>query len=237
MPNDPKLIVALDFATEAEALAMAKLLDPARCKVKVGKELFTAAGPALVRQLVSDGFDVFLDLKFHDIPNTVAGACRAAAGLGVWMVNVHASGGSDMMKAAREALERVPHRPLLIAVTVLTSLTDAALQEIGYESTATVQAQHLAQLAHASGADGVVCSVHEVAAIKRACGAAFRTVTPGIRLPGDDKGDQARIATPQSAIQQGADYIVMGRPITQSSDPRRRVHEVAAMLQQQEVKR
>jgi orotidine-5'-phosphate decarboxylase len=237
MPNDSKLIVALDFATEVEALAMAKLLDPARCKVKVGKELFTAAGPALVRQLVSDGFDVFLDLKFHDIPNTVAGACRAAAGLSVWMVNVHASGGSDMMKAAREALERVPHRPLLIAVTVLTSLTDAALQEIGYASTAAVQAQHLAQLAHACGADGVVCSVHEVAAIKRACGAAFRTVTPGIRLPGDDKGDQARIATPQSAIQQGADYIVMGRPITQSSDPRRRVHEVAAMLQQQEVKR
>lgn len=232
MKDSSKLIVALDFAAEADALAMANQLDPSLCKVKVGKELFTAAGPSLVRRLVDTGFDVFLDLKFHDIPNTVAGACRAAAKLGVWMINVHAGGGRDMMLAAREAIEAGASRPLLIAVTVLTSLSDQALQEVGVAAGAAAQADRLARLTHASGLDGVVCSVHEVAGIKQACGAAFLTVTPGIRFAEDAKGDQVRVATPQFARAQGADYLVMGRPITQAPNPRQRLLEVERALQQ-----
>lgn len=212
---------------------MAKLLDPALCKVKVGKELFTAAGPALVRKLVDAGFDVFLDLKFHDIPNTVAKACQAAASLGVWMINVHASGGRDMMIAARAAIETRTPRPLLIAVTVLTSLSDQALHEIGFETGAAAQVGRLARLTHASGLDGVVCSVHEVADIKQACGSAFLAVTPGIRFADDAKGDQVRVATPQFAREQGADYLVMGRPITQAPDPRQRLLDVGRTLQPQ----
>jgi orotidine-5'-phosphate decarboxylase len=232
MTNTSRLIVALDFATETEALAMAKQLDPSLCKVKVGKELFTSAGPSLVRRLVEAGFDVFLDLKFHDIPNTAAKACQAAANLGVWMINVHASGGRDMMIAARAALEARTSRPLLIAVTVLTSLSDQALLEIGFEASTAAQVDRLARLTHASGLDGVVCSVHEVAEIKQACGAGFLTVTPGIRFAEDAKGDQVRVATPQFAREQGADYLVMGRPITQAANPRKRLLEVERILQQ-----
>jgi orotidine-5'-phosphate decarboxylase len=231
MTNTSRLIVALDFSAEAEALAMAALLDPSLCKVKVGKELFTVAGPSLVRRLVAMGFDVFLDLKFHDIPNTVAKACRAAASLGVWMINVHASGGRDMMVAARAAIEAATPRPLLIAVTVLTSLSDEAVREIGFAASAAAQASRLARLTHASGLDGVVCSVHEVADIKGACGAKFLTVTPGIRFADDAKGDQVRVATPQFAREQGADYLVMGRPITQAPNPRQRLLEVERTLQ------
>ena len=232
MTNTSRLIVALDFASETEALAMAQQLDPSLCKVKVGKELFTSAGPSLVRRLVEAGFDVFLDLKFHDIPNTVAKACQAAASLGVWMINVHASGGRDMMIAAGAAIEARTPRPLLIAVTVLTSLSDQALLEIGFEASTAAQVDRLARLTHASGLDGVVCSVHEVAEIKQACGAGFLTVTPGIRFAEDAKGDQVRVATPQFAREQGADYLVMGRPITQAANPRKRLLEVERILQQ-----
>ena len=215
----PRIIVALDYATAAEALALAQRLDPARCRVKVGKELFTAAGPALVEQLVSHGFDVFLDLKFHDIPNTVAAACKSAAALGVWMVNVHASGGRGMMQAARAALTGLPRPPLLIAVTVLTSLGADDLRELGHAEAPQVLAERLARLAADSGMDGVVCSAQEASRLRTACGPAFCLVTPGIRPADAAADDQKRIVTPQAAIAQGADYLVVGRPITRAADP------------------
>ena len=214
-----RVIVALDFPDAAAALAMAARLDPALCRVKVGKELFVSAGPAVVETLHARGFEVFLDLKFHDIPNTVAGAVRAAARLGVWMVNVHASGGSAMMRAAREAAAGFARPPLVIAVTVLTSLADADLAEIGLPGGAAANVSRLAGLAHASGLDGIVCSAAEAAMVRGALGHAFVTVTPGIRLPGDAKGDQSRVVTPQDAVRQGAHYLVIGRPVTQSADP------------------
>jgi orotidine-5'-phosphate decarboxylase len=222
--SDPRVIVALDFADPARALALADRLDPAACAVKVGKELFVAGGPEPVRRLVAQGFRVFLDLKFHDIPNTVAQACTAAARLGVWMLNVHAAGGRAMLAAAREALAQratgqgAP-RPLLIAVTVLTSLADADLRETGVEATAAQQAARLARLAAACGLDGVVCSAAEAPALRAAHGASFRLVTPGIRPAGSARDDQARIVTPVAAIANGADYLVIGRPITQAPDP------------------
>lgn len=217
--KDPRIIVALDYASAAEALAMAGRLDPALCKVKVGKELFTVAGPALVGNLVQRGFSIFLDLKFHDIPNTVAAACKAAAGLGVWMINVHAGGGRAMMQAAREALSGVNHAPKLIAVTVLTSLGAEDLRELGHAEAPQVLAERLARLAAASGMDGVVCSAQEASALRRACGAAFCLVTPGIRLADAAQDDQKRIVTPAAAIASGADYLVIGRPITRAADP------------------
>lgn len=217
--KDPRVIVALDYASAAEALVLAGRLDPALCKVKVGKELFTAAGPALVGNLVQRGFSVFLDLKFHDIPNTVAAACKAAAGLGVWMINVHAGGGRAMMQAAREALSGVNHAPKLIAVTVLTSLGAEDLRELGHAEAPQALAERLARLAAASGMDGVVCSAQEAPALRRACGAAFCLVTPGIRLAGAAQDDQKRIVTPAAAIASGADYLVIGRPITRAADP------------------
>ncbi len=215
----PRVIVALDYASAAEALAMAGRLDPALCKVKVGKELFTVAGPALVGNLVQRGFSIFLDLKFHDIPNTVAAACKAAAGLGVWMINVHAGGGRAMMQAAREALSGVNHAPKLIAVTVLTSLGAEDLRELGHAEAPQVLAERLARLAAASGMDGVVCSAQEAPALRRACGAGFCLVTPGIRLADAAQDDQKRIVTPAAAIASGADYLVIGRPITRAADP------------------
>lgn len=217
--SGPRVIVALDYASAAEALAFAQRLDPRRCRVKVGKELFTVAGPDLVRQLAGRGFDVFLDLKYHDIPNTVAAACKAAAGLGAWMINVHASGGSAMMRAAREALAALPKPPLLIAVTVLTSMGDEDLREIGQQEPAPRLVERLARLAQASGMDGVVCSAQEAALLRKACGAGFRLVTPGIRLADAGKDDQKRIVTPAAAVAAGADYLVVGRPITQAADP------------------
>ncbi|HQW38452.1 MAG TPA: orotidine-5'-phosphate decarboxylase [Usitatibacteraceae bacterium] len=225
-----RVIVALDFPDAAAALAMAARLDPALCRVKVGKELFVSAGPAVVETLHARGFEVFLDLKFHDIPNTVAGAVRAAARLGVWMVNVHASGGSAMMRAAREAAAGFARPPLVIAVTVLTSLADADLAEIGLPGGAAANVSRLAGLAHASGLDGIVCSAAEAAMVRGALGHAFVTVTPGIRLPGDAKGDQSRVVTPQDAVRQGAHYLVIGRPVTQAADPSATLHAIARSL-------
>jgi orotidine-5'-phosphate decarboxylase len=222
--SDPKVIVALDFANPMHALALADRLDPAHCALKVGKEMFVVAGPEPVRWMVERGFRVFLDLKFHDIPNTVAQACAAATRLGVWMVNVHASGGGAMMRAARAAVDdtaraagRAP--PLLIAVTVLTSLTDADLADGGIRDTAALHALKLARATAAAGLDGVVCSAVEAPALRAALGPSFRLVTPGIRPAGSAKDDQARIITPEAAVANGADYLVIGRPITQSGDP------------------
>jgi len=221
---DPKVIVALDFANPMHAVALADRLDPAACALKVGKELFVIAGPEPVRWMIERGFNVFLDLKFHDIPNTVAQACAAATKLGVWMLNVHAAGGRAMLSAAREAVTntaaergRVP--PLLIAVTVLTSLADVDLRETGVSGTATQQALGLARLAATCGLDGVVCSAVEAPALRAAQGAGFKLVTPGIRPAGSSRDDQARIITPEAAVANGADYLVIGRPITQAADP------------------
>ncbi len=214
-----RVVVALDFPEVETALAFAQRLDPARCRVKVGKELFTVAGPALVEQLVGRGFDVFLDLKYHDIPTTVAAACKSAAALGVWMINVHASGGRAMMQAAREALSGLPRPPLLIAVTVLTSLGAEDLRETGHTEAPQVLAERLARLAAASGMDGVVCSAQEASQLRRACGPSFCLVTPGIRLADAALDDQKRVVTPQAALANGADYLVIGRPITRAADP------------------
>lgn len=213
------IVVALDFHSHEEALALARRLSPRDCRVKVGKTLFTRAGPDVVKALQDMGFDVFLDLKFHDIPHTVAGAVQAAAELGVWMVNVHASGGRAMLDAARDAADSVAKPPLLIAVTVLTSMDGAALQDVGVADGTDAQVARLAGLAHAARLDGVVCSVREVADLKKRFGAKFVTVTPGIRPQGSQADDQNRIETPQSALENGSDYWVIGRPISQAADP------------------
>ena len=217
--DNKRVIVALDVPTAAEALALAARLDPKLCRVKVGKELFTAAGPAVVEQLQQRGFEVFLDLKYHDIPNTVAGACRAAAKLGVWMLNVHASGGEAMMRAAREAVSMVSRPPLLIGVTILTSLADADLQKVGFSGNAEENVVRLARLTRAAGLDGVVCSAREARALREATGRDFILVTPGIRLPDSARDDQARTVTPSEAVRMGATYLVLGRAVTQSADP------------------
>ncbi len=218
---DPKIVIALDYAEPADAVRMASQLDPNRCRLKVGKELFTRGGPALVEQLHQRGFQVFLDLKFHDIPNTTAKAVAAAAELGVWMVNVHASGGRRMMEQARTELERYPadRRPLLIAVTVLTSMEADDLREIGLEVSPQEQVMRLARLTQASGLDGVVCSAQEAKMLKQELGVDFKLVTPGIRPASTEAGDQRRILTPAEAIAAGSDYLVIGRPITQAADP------------------
>jgi orotidine-5'-phosphate decarboxylase len=211
--------VALDVPRAANALELARRLDPALCRVKVGKELFTAAGPAVVRDLCALGFTVFLDLKFHDIPNTVAGACRAAADLGCWMVNVHAAGGPRMLAQARAALGDGPTRPLLIAVTVLTSFDRGELRAVGVIDDVDVQVSRLAALAAAAGADGVVCSPLEIARLRAEQGDDFVLVTPGVRPPRAAVDDQLRVATPAAALGAGAHYLVIGRPITQAPDP------------------
>lgn len=217
--NSTKIIVALDFPDAASALALVGRLDPALCRLKVGKELFTAAGPELVRALVARGFEVFLDLKFHDIPNTVAAACRAAAGLGVWMMNVHASGGRRMLTAAREALADLPHPPLLIAVTVLTSMSAEDLHEVGLAEAPADQVLRLARLTQDCLLDGVVCSAQEATLLRASLGTDFRLVTPGIRPAGADSGDQRRVMTPVEALRAGATDLVIGRPITGAVDP------------------
>lgn len=218
--NDPKIIVALDFPSKNPALALADQLDPAKCRLKVGKELFTRSGPDLVKALQSRGFDIFLDLKFHDIPNTTSAAVAAAAELGVWMVNVHASGGEKMMVACRERLESFGNdRPLLIAVTVLTSMSDEDLAGIGIASSAEAHVSRLATLTKNSGLDGVVCSAQEAPRLKAEQGSDFQLITPGIRPLTADKGDQQRIMTPTDALKAGSDYLVIGRPITQAPDP------------------
>jgi orotidine-5'-phosphate decarboxylase len=233
--DDKRVIVALDFPDAGAALAMAARLDPALCRVKVGKELFVAAGPAVVERLQASGFEVVLDLKFHDIPNTVAGACRAAARLGVWMLNVHAGGGSAMMRAAREAVAGLPKPPLLIGVTVLTSLSDAELGEIGFAGSASDNVARLARLAAASGLDGVVCSAEEAAMLRDTLGPGFVSVTPGIRLPGDAKGDQSRVVTPEHAVRRGAHYLVIGRPVTQAADPAATLQSIARSLEREKA--
>lgn len=216
---DTKIIVALDYADAAPALALVDRLDPALCRLKVGKELFTVAGPDLVRALVARGFEVFLDLKFHDIPHTVAAACRAAASLGVWMVNVHASGGRRMLTAAHDALATLERRPLLIAVTVLTSMSAEDLGEVGIDVAPADQVLRLARLAQESGLDGVVCSAQEATRLRGELGQAFRLVTPGIRPAGAETGDQRRVMTPGEALRAGATDLVIGRPITAAADP------------------
>ena len=213
------IIVALDYDTPEAALELADALDPSLCRVKVGNELFTRGGPALVEALHGRELEVFLDLKYHDIPNTVAAAVRAAADLGVWMVNVHTAGGSRMMMAAREALEGYDRPPLLIGVTILTSMSDADLAEIGYSGTPAERVLALAELAQQSGLDGVVCSAQESAMLREHCGESFALVTPGIRLAGDAAGDQRRVVTPVDAISNGSHYLVIGRSITRSDDP------------------
>lgn len=218
--DNPRIIVALDFPSDQPALALVDQLDPAKCRLKVGKELFTRSGPGLVRDLQGRGFEVFLDLKFHDIPNTTSAAVAAAADLGVWMVNVHASGGEKMMTACRDRLEAFgKDRPLLIAVTVLTSMGAGDLAGIGITDSPETQVSRLATLTRNCGLDGVVCSAQEAPALKADQGADFKLVTPGIRPLSADKGDQQRIMTPTEAIKAGSDYLVIGRPITQAADP------------------
>jgi orotidine-5'-phosphate decarboxylase len=217
--DEPRVIVALDFADARAALDLAQRLDPRHCRVKVGKELFTAGGPRVVERLASAGFGVFLDLKFHDIPNTVSGACRAAAALGVWMLNVHAFGGRAMLAAARESLPAGPPSPRLIAVTLLTSMGAQDLADIGVQGTPRELVVRLARLARETGLDGVVCSAQEVSALRAACGDEFCLVTPGIRSADTTQEDQQRIMTPAGAIANGSDYLVVGRPITRAPDP------------------
>jgi len=218
--NDPKIIVALDFPSQNPALELVDKLDPSKCRLKVGKELFTRSGPQLVEGLQKRGFDVFLDLKFHDIPNTTSAAVGAAADLGVWMVNVHASGGEKMMTACRERLEGFgADRPLLIAVTVLTSMNADDLAGIGITDSPEAQVSRLATLTKNCGLDGVVCSAQEAPKLKAEQGADFKLITPGIRPLTADKGDQQRIMTPTDALKAGSDYLVIGRPITQANDP------------------
>lgn len=218
MPHRP-LMIALDYNDPKQALALAQQLDPKQCRLKIGKNLFTRAGHELLSALHGLGFEIFLDLKFHDIPNTVATAVHAAAELGVFMVNVHASGGTKMMQAARQALTGFERPPLLIGVTVLTSQTDADLQEQGITRTVSEQVLHLSQLAERAGLDGVVCSAQETSAIKALCGRSFVTVTPGIRPTWASSDDQKRIVTPKQARDNGADYLVIGRPITAAANP------------------
>ncbi|AIY65563.1 orotidine-5'-phosphate decarboxylase [Pseudoalteromonas piratica] len=227
MNHDAKVLIALDYANEQSALDFVKRVSPADCRLKVGKEMFTYFGPQFVKKLIDLGFDVFLDLKFHDIPNTVAKAVTAAAELGVWMVNVHASGGPEMMRKAKEALEKYgDDAPLLIAVTILTSMDEAELKRLGVDKTPNEQVQFLAKLAKDSGLDGVVCSAQEASILKQTLGKDFKLVTPGIRPAGADKGDQKRVMTPREAIDAGSDYLVIGRPITQSQNPQATLIEI-----------
>lgn len=219
MPTASPLIIALDYASLDAALCMADRLDPAHCRLKVGKELFTRSGPEVLDALHGRGFEIFLDLKFHDIPNTVAGAVQAAAEQGVWMVNIHAGGGRRMMEAARERLERQGLSTRLIAVTVLTSLEAEDLAEVGIKASPAEQVERLATLAQDSGMDGVVCSAQEAARLQERCGASFLKVTPGIRPAFAVAGDQRRVMSPAAAMSAGSTHLVVGRPVTQAEDP------------------
>jgi orotidine-5'-phosphate decarboxylase len=217
--SGPRVIVALDFPARAPAIRLVEQLDPGMCRVKVGKELFTRLGPAFVEELNGRGFEVFLDLKYHDIPNTVAAACAAAADLGVWMVNLHASGGRKMMEAARERLAQYAAPPLLIAVTILTSLGAEDLEEVGLPGDPQANVLRLARLARLAGMDGVVCSPQEASLLRRELGPAFALVTPGVRPAAASRDDQKRIMTPADAVRAGASYLVVGRPVTAAPDP------------------
>jgi len=225
MHYDKQIIVALDFPGEKHCLDFLQNIDPAKCRVKVGKELFTRCGPALVNKINAAGYDVFLDLKFHDIPNTVAGALKAAADLGVWMVNVHASGGLAMLEASREALN-FEGAPLLIAVTVLTSMAPEDLLQISVNNTPQQQVQLLANLTVDAELDGVVCSAQETVTLRAQCPDNFQLVTPGIRPSGDSVDDQKRVVTPRSALEQGSNFLVIGRPITQAAKPSEKLDSI-----------
>ncbi len=214
-----RVIVALDYPDAGTARAFVQRVTPALCRLKVGMELFTAAGPDLVSHLVSSGFDVFLDLKYHDIPTTVARACTQAAGLGVWMIDVHTLGGSRMLAAGREAIDRSSHRPLLVGVTLLTSHGDDDLAEIGLERGMERQVERLAGIAREAHLDGVVCSPREASRLRRRFGREFLLVTPGVRQSADARDDQRRALTPAEAVADGADYLVIGRPVTRAPDP------------------
>ncbi len=217
--SDPKIIIALDYPAAASALALVERLQPALCRLKVGKELFTVAGPAILEKLMQRGFEIFLDLKFHDIPNTTAQACKVAAGLGVWMVNVHALGGRKMLTAAADAIANTSKPPKLIAVTMLTSVAQEDLADIGIHATPAEMVLRLATLTRECGLDGVVCSAQEAALLRKNCGTEFILVTPGIRPAQASLDDQSRVMTPQAAMQAGSSYLVIGRPITQAADP------------------
>jgi orotidine-5'-phosphate decarboxylase len=217
--NDPKIIVALDYADATSALKLVNQLDPALCRLKVGKELFTAVGPQFIEELTRENFGVFLDLKFHDIPNTVAKACSAASNLGVWMLNVHASGGLEMMQAAHQAVNNSDTKPLIIAVTVLTSMNQASLNQIGIQTELATHVLNLAKLTKQAGLDGVVCSALEATALRSQLGNDFCLVTPGIRPAHTNQDDQSRVVTPADALKNGASYLVIGRPITQAANP------------------
>ncbi len=229
--NDAKVVVALDFDNKEDALAFVDKINPSDCRLKVGKEMFTHFGPAFVKELAGRGFDVFLDLKFHDIPNTVAKAVTAAAEMGVWMVNVHASGGLEMMSKAKQALEKYGEKaPLLIAVTVLTSMSKEDLLGLGITRTPAEQVMLLAKLTKEAGLDGVVCSAQEAKILKSALGQDFKLVTPGIRPVGAASDDQKRIMTPEQAVAVGVDYLVIGRPITQAENPQQVLQSINASL-------
>jgi orotidine-5'-phosphate decarboxylase len=229
--NSSPIVVALDYADKSAALAFADRVDPRDCRLKVGKEMFTHFGPQIVKDLQSRGFDVFLDLKFHDIPNTTAHAVAAAADLGVWMVNVHASGGARMMTAAKEALTSFgTDAPLLIAVTVLTSMEGSDLADLGIQLSPADYAERLARLTRDCGLDGVVCSAQEASRFKAALGHEFKLVTPGIRPAGSKADDQRRVMTLVEALAAGVDYMVIGRPITQSADPAQTLRDIRASL-------
>ena len=226
-----KIIVALDYEKESDALALVDQIDPSLCRLKVGKEMFTTLGMNFVKQLHQRNFDVFLDLKYHDIPNTVARAVRSAADLGVWMVDLHASGGLRMMEEAKRILEPYgKDAPLLIAVTVLTSMEDLDLLQIGINASPREQVLRLAHLTQRAGLDGVVCSPQEVEILRNACGEDFKLVTPGIRPIGADFGDQRRVMTPTAAIRAGSDYLVIGRPITKADNPAEVLRSINASI-------
>lgn len=217
--SDSKVIVALDYSNASSAMDFVDSIDPTSCKLKVGKELFTREGPQFVAKLVEKDFDVFLDLKFHDIPNTVERACHAAADLGVWMLNVHALGGRAMLQAAHEGIDKSDHNPYLVAVTVLTSMDNNALSEIGISNSPEKQVSLLTELVRVAQLHGVVCSAQEASRLRAESGEAFLLVTPGIRPESADPGDQRRVMTPRKAMEAGASYLVIGRPITQATDP------------------
>ncbi|MES9836112.1 MAG: orotidine-5'-phosphate decarboxylase [Candidatus Thiodiazotropha sp.] len=217
--SDSRVIVALDYPDQGKALTLVERLDPSLCRLKVGKEMFTRLGPSFVELLRGRGFDLFLDLKFHDIPNTVAAACDAAADLGVWMINLHASGGRRMMETARERLEARTQRPLLVAVTILTSLTDEEIHEIGFAGDPADNVSRLARLTRQAGLDGVVCSPREAQMLRRDLADEFLLVTPGVRPRQAARDDQRRVMTPAEAIRAGSSYLVVGRPITGAADP------------------
>lgn len=231
MTKQPRIIVALDFADVKAALAFVESLSPAQCGLKIGNELFTRGGPDLVRRLVDLKFRIFLDLKFYDIPNTVAQACLAAADLGVWMINVHALGGTIMMAAAKKALQSYGAKaPLLIAVTALTSYNESEWQSLGFKQNISASVLHLAQLTQDAGLDGVVCSAQEAAVLRAQFGPSFCLVTPGIRLEDNAHDDQQRVITPQAALAAGSDYLVMGRSITRAPDPEALLAQLNSVL-------